>query len=397
MFVDDDELVLDGLRDALRPLRRRWSMRFVASGDDALASIDDQPCDVVVCDLRMPVMDGATLLEQVRVLSPDTVRIVLSGDGELRLVARAAGVAHRLLSKPCETEHLVDVVERACAIKQTIARVERNRSGVGASVLPSVPHLYLQLSEALSSGDATVDDVTRIVEQDMAMAAKILQLANSAYFGRRQPVTAIRGAVVYLGLDALHALVLQAGTFRKFPIDHPIPRFDIESLQRHCSRVGSLARQLLPDAEVGRDAYTAGLLHDVGLLVLASQEPGELARVLEIAEREQRPVHEVERELRDVTHAEMGAHLLALWGLPFTVTAAVSAHHDPPRAGAPLDEVTATYLANVLIEQAEASAGQRKRVSSELDTDLVVSHGLEDHLPRWRELARALVDRNTPA
>lgn len=392
MFVDDDDLLLDGLRDAMRPSRRRWEMAFARSGEDAITAIGDHPPDVIVCDLRMPGMDGAALLEHVRRLSPATVRIVLSGHAELRLVARAAGVAHQLLAKPCETERLVDVIARACALKQTIARVELSRGAVGASSLPSVPHLYHELSEVMSSGEATVEEVTRIVEQDIGMAAKVLQLANSAYFGRRQPVSAINAAIAYLGLDAVDALVLQADTFRQFRVQEPIAGFDLERLQRHCNRVGHLARELLGEVQHGSEAFTAGLLHDVGLLIRASQDGERLGRILQVAHGERRPIEVVERAQGEVGHAEIGAHLLSLWGLPFPVTASVSAHHEPPRAGAEFDEASATYTANVLIEEAEARADATALPPSELDPGQLDACGLASRLPRWRELAQAQVE-----
>jgi HD-like signal output (HDOD) protein len=392
LFVDDEQYLLDALRDALRPYRRQWTMTFVTGGDAALAALDLEPYDVVVSDLRMPSMDGATLLQRVREVSPTAVRIVLSGHAELRLMARAAGVAHQLLAKPCESEHLARVIERSCHILDTSARVALNRRSAGASVLPSAPHLYLQLTEALASGDAGVAEIGRIVEQDMAMAAKVLQLANSAYFGSRRPVSRITDAVMCLGLDALEALVLQSGAFQTFPVVAPIDGFDLDHLQRHCHRVGRLAQAVLDDDGPGRDAFTAGLLHDIGLLVLATEEPDELTPVLAIAHREHRPIYEVERELCGVTHAEIGAHLMALWGLPLSVTAAVCAQHDHPLDDAPFDEVAATHVANILIEEVEAQLVPDALPAAELDTDYLEVRGLSDRLPHWRQTAARLVE-----
>ena len=392
LFVDDDQYLLEGLRDALRPYRRKWSMRFAHSGEEALAVLDDVTHDVVVTDLRMPVMDGATLLERVRDRSPSTVRIVLSGHAELRVVARAAGVAHQLLAKPCEAEQLAQVIERACAIRQAIARVELNRGAVTATHLPSVPHVYLRLTDMLNSGQPSPAEITAVVEQDVAITAKILQVANSAYFGRRNSVSQIEDAVIYLGTEALHALVLQAGAFSQFPLHSPVPGFDIEWLQRHCYRVGAVAKSILAeDANLARDAFTAGLLHDVGLLVLAAQDPASLSTILAAAVADQRPVFAIEHERCGVTHAEIGAYMLALWGLPVSVTAAVSEHHRCPRPEEPLDEALAVYLANILVEQAEADHGITTATPTELDPDILATRGLSDRLPRWQEAAAKAV------
>jgi HD-like signal output (HDOD) protein len=387
LFVDDDRYLLEGLRDALRPYRRRWTMSFVSSGEEALELLACEPQDVVVSDLRMPGMDGATLLAHVREANPTAVRIVLSGQAELRMVARAAGVAHRLLAKPCEIEDLTRVIERSCALQEITARVEMNRRLAGASALPSVPRLYVRLTELLQSGDGSAEDAAAIVERDIAMAAKVLQLANSAYFGRRNPVTGVRQAVAYLGLEALRALALSAETFRQFAVTPPIRGFDLDEFERRSTRVAQVARHICSDTGERDEAFAAGLLHDVGLLVIASQEPDELGSTIAAAHQEARSIHEVERERHGVTHAEVGAHLLALWGLPHAVTEAVARHHDPPVLGSPLDTVLATYLADVLIGEAEAATRPDALPAPQFDAAWLEASGLTQRLPDWRGFA----------
>jgi HD-like signal output (HDOD) protein len=388
MFVDDDQLLLDGLRDALHPYRHQWTMSFLTNGQDALSALHAEPPDVVVCDLRMPGLDGAALLEQVRAHCPSAVRIVLSGHAEIKMVARAAAAAHRLIAKPCETAELALVIERSCALQEIAARVRLDRRALGASSLPSVPRIYAELTDMLRSGSAGASDVAQIIEQDIAMAAKVLQLANSAYFGRRSAVTKVTDAVAYLGTDTLRALLLHAEAFRAFPIDPPIPGFDLDALHRHGARVAYLARLLLPrDAGSSSDALTAGLLHDVGLLALAAQDPDDLTETVAIAHQRNQPIHHVERERHGITHAEIGAHLLALWGLPHTVTEAVAGHHDKRWLTLPFDGVAAVHVATALVEEQEARTLRSAPPASGLDLEYLTHAGLIDHLPHWRELA----------
>ena len=394
LFVDDDADLLEGLRDALRAFRRRWGMTFVATGDEALDLLSREEYDVVVSDLRMPGMDGATLLAEVRRTQPQAVRFVLSGQAELRTVARAAGVAHRLVAKPVEATALTRLIERSCALRDVTERVELRRHIVGASSLPSVPRLYFQLTELLRSGEGGADDAAQIVEQDLAMAAKVLQLANSAYFGPRNPVNGIRQAVAYLGLEALRALALGAETFRQFSASPPIAGFDLEELERHCARVARLAREICERPAAGDEAFAAGLLHDVGLLVMASQDRDELAQTIAAAHDEGRPVQEIERERLGVTHSEVGAHLLALWGLPHTVAEAVASHHEPPSPDGPFDTVAATYVADSLITEIEFVTQNDGARPTPIDADYLAASGLESRLPRWRELARRQFERS---
>jgi HD-like signal output (HDOD) protein len=390
LFVDDDEYLLEGLRDALRPQRRRWDMTFVADANEALAVLAEKSHDVIVSDLRMPGIDGAALLARVREVDPAAVRIVLSGQADLEMLARAAGVAHRLLAKPCEVEDLVEMIDRSCALQELTTRVEARRRKGGSSALPSVPRLYARLTELLASGEASAADAAAIVEEDMALAAKVLQLANSAYFGRREPVSRLRDAVAYLGLETLRAVTLAAAVFQDSKVDPPIPGFELEALQLQCTRVAHLARAMAAEAGSREDVFAAGLLHDVGLLVLAIEDRDALGMIVARAEREDRPVHEIERDLGLYGHAEIGAHLLALWGLPHTVTDAVARHHQPPRPGAAFDAAAVVYLASTLIQEARRQHEPGAPPASELDSELTARAQVAPHLSHWRELAAEL-------
>lgn len=301
------------------------------------------------------------------------------------MVARAAAAAHRLIAKPCETEELALVIRRSCALRDIGTRVAFDRRAIGAAALPSVPRLYAELGELLCGGTANAADVARVIEKDIAMAAKVLQLANSAYFGRRSSTTKVTEAVSYLGTETLKALLLHAETFRQFQVDRPIPGFDLEGLQRHGTRVGHLAHAILKDAGGRGNAFTAGLLHDIGLLVLATQAPHELAQTLALARQHDHPIHAIERDHQELTHAEIGAHLLVLWGLPDDVAEAVAGHHDPAWLKHPFDAVAAVQIATALVEELETDTPCPDPPG--LDLEYLTRAGVAGRLAAWRELA----------
>jgi HD-like signal output (HDOD) protein/CheY-like chemotaxis protein len=390
LFVDDQQHVLDSLRDALRPQRHEWEMLFASSGADALAELDRAPCDVVVVDMRMPGMDGATLLGHVEQSHPEAIRIVLSGSTEREVVMRAAAVAHRLLAKPCDVDELVRVVARSCALRTVTAKGENGRLPIAASRLPAAPRLHRELTALLADGGATAGDAAAIIEQDLAMSAKVLQVVNSAFFGLRRQITDVGQAAVLLGLGTLRALVLSSHAFEKFQPTPPIDGFDLDVLQRHCSHVARVARELLPLGPQRDDAFVAALLHDVGLLVLATQDRDYLALVLERAQREHRPLFEIEQEERGVTHAEVGGQLLGLWGLTDGIVEAVAYHHHPRTVPQPqLDAVAAVSIANALVHECDEDAG--RRAVPTLDEQYVADLGLSGHVAGWREIAARVV------
>jgi HD-like signal output (HDOD) protein/ActR/RegA family two-component response regulator len=387
LFVDDEMHILESLRDALRPRRREWRMTFVSDGEAALAELDRQPYDVVVSDMRMPGMDGAALLGHVQRLHPDTVRIVLSGFAEVEVVARAATVAHRFLAKPCDIDELTGVVERSCALNDLTRREDLRRAATGTASLPPVPRLFAELTSLLGDPSATPTEAAALISQDVAVAAKVLQLANSAFFGPRRHVSQIEQAVVYLGLNTVRTLVLSAGAFEALPTRQPIPHFSIEELERHGTVVGRVVHQMLHDDPRRDDAVAAGLLHDIGMLVLAAQQPEHLGAALIAANDQQRPLVEVERDHTGVTHAEVGAHLLALWGLSHDVVESVAYHHEPRPARNGLDPAAAVYIADTLLAQCgAASASGRQLPAAPLDMGYIAALGVTGRLDEWREL-----------
>jgi HD-like signal output (HDOD) protein len=347
LFVDDDPGVLGGLRRMLHSQRHQWDMTFANGGDAALDLLSASAFDVVVTDMRMPGVDGAELLANLRERHPATVRIILSGHTELAGTLRSVPVAHQFLSKPCEAAVLVQSVERACALEDRLQDPALRRLLGEMSYLPSPSRVVLELNDALGRQDAQLDDIAAIIERDPAMSAKLLQLVNSAFFGLAHSVVRVRDAVTYLGVDIVRSLAVAVGSFQSLP-DGPASASWVEQLQHHGLEVARLAQRIAP-SEHAQDAFAAGLLHDVGLLALAVSLP-EALEELRLASATPEQWDDLELELLGATHAEIGAYLLTLWGIPYGVVEAVANHHRAPALGTTeLDAVHATYIADQML------------------------------------------------
>jgi len=392
LFVDDEPNILEGLRNLLHRQRRKWEMLFVQSGREALEVLAREPVDVIVTDMCMPEMDGATLLKKAQELSPRSVRIVLSGHSELEAVMRAVPVAHQFLCKPCEPAVLESAVERACNL-QSLMNEEGVRRIVGrVGNLPSLPRVYSRLTTALSKDTVSASDIARILKQDMAICAKVLQMVNSAFFRLQRTISGIEEAVAYLGFNTIRQIVLAVEVFRN---SHPQiqPKISLEALQAHALLVADLASNLYAEKRGKEDAFVAGLLHDIGKLVLAIGLPAHFDKT--IAEMKDRdcPMYIAEQRVSGVTHAEVGGYLLGLWGLPYPIVEAVASHHMPSRVDAKEFGILAsTHIANALIhDELSSIAGGSEQHSTSLDLGYVESIGVEARLPEWRELARQRV------
>ncbi len=386
LFVDDEVDVLDSLRDALRRYRRVWKMRFVTAPDLALAALESEPADVIVSDIQMPGMDGAELLALVQERYPPTIRIVLSGYANTELITRAATVAHRILAKPCSVEDLALVIERTCALHELTTKAEQFRAVASSATLPSCPGLYTEITRVLAQPGSGPADIAAVIECDIAMTAKLLQLANSAFFGVGRNVSRIRDAVVFLGADTIKTLTLSTQAFSQLA-PRGLHGFSIDAFQRHAMLAARIAGVILPAGAAQQDAITAALLHDIGQLVAIADDRCGWQGLVEQARRRGVPLHVVEQERQGVTHAAMGAFLLSLWGLPESVVEAVAHHHDPSAVpGGSLDAVAAVHIADALAHEALAAVGEQP-AAPVLDAGLIERLALSARLDQWRELA----------
>lgn len=380
MFVDDEPKILEGIERMLFFLSDEWDMRFVTGGAEALTEIEKDPVDVIVSDMRMPGMDGATLLGKIQAQYPGIVRIVLSGHAELEAVLRAVPVAHQFLAKPCKADLLKSVVDRACSLRALLDD-ETVRQTVGMiETLPSVPRVYTALTRALADETTDAKAIAKIIGQDVAMSAKVLQLVNSAFFSQATTISSIEQAVVRLGFQMVKNLALTIEVFRESGSDQVISGFSIEAEQRHALRTASIARSLLTDRAQSEDAFMAAILHDVGKLVLAKELPEKFSEAQSIADEEGIPMHVAERRLFGISHAEIGAYLMGIWGLPYPIIEAIANHHDPMRVPG-RDEfgiLEAVYVADCLANDVE------------MDMDYLGTLGKRDQVDTWREQANEL-------
>ncbi len=386
LFVDDDEQFLDGLKVLLHRRRKEWDMHFAANAREALDIMSSQEFDIVVADMRMPGMSGADLLAEVQRLQPGAVRIILSGYSELRASYKAAKPAHQFLSKPCRFEDLVAAIERVIRLQRVLSDpgVRQTVSGIGA--LPALPDAYIRILDELRKPEPSIQVLGDLVARDVGISATLLKLVNSSFFGFFQNVTSPRRAVTLLGTETLKGLVLGAHLLAGLDLAQFAP-FALERLWDHSLRTADFARRIaevegLPRSEQ-EECWCAGLLHDTGKLVLATERKADYVRVLDETLRGKLLV-EAERDIVGSSHAEVGAFLLGLWGVSENVVEAVFDHHNLERSGLPgFSPAVAVHVADRLEhEQAgDADAG----LYPSLDTAWLESRGLTERLAVWIE------------
>lgn len=380
LFVDDEQRVLDGLQRMLYPLRSEWRMDFVASPREALAILSAAEYDVLVTDLRMPEMSGLELLAEVVKRHPGVVRLVLSGTADHEVTIRSTALAHQYLVKPCDAATLRTTVARAFSLRVMLGDPRLKQLIASIHTLPSVPTVYARLVEMLQNPDVSPNEIGQVVALDMSMTAKVLQLANSAFFGVRRQITNPAEAVIYLGGDTVRELLLVASVFSAFRLKG-MRHFSIESLQDHSLAVGAVVRRIAESARLTKtaadQAYVGGLLHAVGKLVLASKYPEQYDEAIHHAAKSGTAERMEELEAFGTTHAEIGAYLLWLWALPDPVSEVVLRHHEFP-----VDLATARTPAGVVYL---ADSLAKEGLEQQQAVECLTSMGLGDKVDGWKQ------------
>ena len=360
LYVGDIDCLPADLDEYLGDLGEEWKVERVEDGARALQFIAGEPFDVVMVAPSLPDMAPAALLGQMRVLRPETIRVALMDASGGNPAPKLVSLSHRFLQAPVTSEIVLEALYSLEELRtlldsprlaQSIGRVEQ---------LPSPPHLYLALNRALEEDEGSSADVAAMVASDPAIAAKVLQLCNSAYFSNGRAIADLRGAVTRLGLATLRDLVLASEVFSA----QPLSGAERNSLQQRALLASRLAAKLLPESSAELGA-TAALLADIGLLLPGVRnersEPDDTA--------DDRP-----------GHAEAGAYLLGLWGLPMPIIEAVAFHLQPQKSNTRSFWVTgAVHVALALIN------------GDPVDEEYLQRAGVLNKLPLWREHANALM------
>jgi HD-like signal output (HDOD) protein len=385
LFVEDNELLLELYGAMLNHERDQWQTSLAPDGEAALKLLHQSAYDVVVSDMQMPGMSGIELLMEVRKLHPQTSRIIISGLADQAEAADALNCTHLFIPKPFDAKLLRATLARIVSLDAYLKGDKLRGLAGKMRTLPSFPTLYLDILRELESPRSSIQRIAEIVAQDPAITAKLLQVANSAALGLAEQVADPAEAVQQLGMTTVRSLVLSAQVYGSYAPGR-LKEFSADALWSYLMKCADLARTILrrdgATVAEAEDAFTAGMLHDIGKLMLADSLPGEFAEALQLAARERISPTEAEQEVFGADHAGLAAYLLGLWGLPASIVEAVAFHHSPQHSGLKqFNTLTAVHVASAIL-----TGPGDTLVNREYLAEIGVAHRLDD----WQKTADEL-------
>ena len=368
LIVDADPSVLSSLRRLLR--HEQWELLLTTTAEEGLERLAEHDIDLVVSDIRLGGMDGATFLKKVKENYPHTVRVILTGHARRRSVTEAfteAGV-YQLVPKPWDDEELKDVLRRGMARAERQSEEAESLTGLLSEidVLPSLPDVYLELKGALEeSEEGSTDRVAEVIARDPAIAARTLRIANSAFFGQRRQVDTVQRAIGLIGLAMIESIVLGASVFQDLACEDT-PGFAHAEFWRHSLACGLIARFVEErhsrDRKRSEMALLAGTLHDLGKLVLAKFYHDRYLAAVTAAQRDREFISVKESELFGLPHTTLGGHLADWWNMPVPIVSAIRYHDDPSESSVDRPLVAVVHLADVLVNRAKIGHSGNGRI-----------------------------------
>lgn len=367
-------------------LGESWSVVGADSAEAALAQAQEAPFDVVVANYELSKPGGGVeLLNQLAVINPKALRFIAADAALKEKVMCSVVGGHQFLALPIDRGTLKSFIERSLRADYGMSNNVRDLVS-RIRTFPTMPSIYLEVVNALKDPNAGAAEIGAIIARDMSMTTKLVQVINSAYFGLPRTITDPTEAVGILGFETVKSLIVAVKLLSQYDKVRPV-YFSIDSIWRHSTNVARTARVMAlletNDPECSSTAYTAGLMHDLGKVILAANFDSQYHGVHNVARKEQIPLWEVEKDIFGATHGEIGAYLLSLWGLSDGVVRVAAMHHHPSRAEEKtFSALTAVHVANVL--EYEANPEGNDLPPPVVDLPYLQMLGMEDRVELWR-------------
>jgi HD-like signal output (HDOD) protein len=321
-------------RGVLKPEENGWELLFASSATEVMEKHLETPIDIIVSVNQLKDCTGSELFESLRDSAPEIIRLLLIDEAEKRAMRSPVSSAQQILLKPLALPPFIKQINRSLALRAVVHDPAILAFLGDANTLPPLPRVFQQLTQKLNDPNSSLTDIGEMIAQDIVLSSKILQLANSALFSLRVPAQNVTHAVSLLGSSAVSSLVFSQSVFNSFKGSAATEAF-FEELNRHSIECATLTAKILHHWGAGREiidkSLFCGIAHDLGKLVLARYAPEKWTAVQQEYMRTGRPDIELEREIIGVSHTDLTAYLLTVWGFSNDQILAIVFHHEPSR------------------------------------------------------------------
>lgn len=326
LFVDDEQQILRALKRLF--VSEGYEVHMAEGAKEAMELLVDTPVDLVVTDIRMPEIDGFELLKHVRSNYPLTLRVALSGYSDSKKIFSALddSLAKLYVMKPWDNNELLDTIRKLFELEDSFKDKNLLNLINNLSELPTVPTLYSDICRLIEQ-DASVMEISNRIEDDQSISSRILRVANSSFYGAK--TGSIAQAIMYIGLANVKNIVLTNGIFSYSHLKDE----NLDLIWAHVrltNKLMTLIYQRCLNKKVPNSYASAGLLHEIGRVVVINHFNELHHRIMDMAERDKtKSLVELEEQVMKISHQQIGGYLLNWWEIPVPIVESALYHHDP--------------------------------------------------------------------
>ena len=328
LIVDDEVQILKALSRVF--FDTDYVIFTAESGQAALSLLEQHEIDLVISDMRMPLMDGYELLSKVKETYPDIIRIILSGYADESTVFKAIlhNIAKFYLLKPWHNEKLLCCIDQVFETEELLKSKDLLVLINNLEKIPTIEASYHRILAMINQDDDT-GYIASEIEKDFAISTKLLQIANSAFYGVQ--TGSVKHATIYLGLQNLKSLIYSTSILNAGDISS-IDQKNVDLLWEHALLTNKILHYIYDqflEKKIPEAASSAGLLHNIGALILIQNYYADYIGIMRKAKEESKNLLLLEKEAFHVTHQDAGGYLISWWGLPFPIVESALFHHRP--------------------------------------------------------------------
>ena len=345
-------LIVDNTDQSLLALKKAFydgpcQTAYVDNGKHALKALSQHRFDVIISVLNLGKISGLEILKAISLKYPSMIRVAITNDieSENNLNAQARNISHNTFAFPLNIGNIHQTISALADNNKAITKDHIIKAVAKVKTLPSPPKVYLQLNAIIEDSKTDSVKISEIISQDPALAAKVLQFSNSSFMNQGKPINNITEAITRMGLETLCCIVMTAELFSYEP---DIPDFSLIKEQLHCLSTARFAASMVK-AELKRDTLLAGLLHDIGKVVLFEMDAKLTHKYFQYRVKSANN-NVLENKVFGTDHNHVGGYLLHMWSFSYHLIEAVVMHHRPEKLlKKSFGIAQAVYLADVLL------------------------------------------------
>lgn len=388
LIIDSNLEATESYQKALAPKAASWTVHYAASADEGLKLAEAHTPDIIVTALSLNDGQGLKVLSQAIDAAPLAHAFIAAEESDRPQLAAAFEGGCRYLPSPCPSDRLLLEFQRCLAIDAWLESPVIKEIVSSRSEFESLPAHHHQIVTALNAPHSAIDEVAEAIANDLALSAKVLETANSSFYGFDENVADIKQAISLLGLSNTRNIVLATHVFSKVGQDSEHQSL-IKEIWHHSIAVAGAARRIcLHETNnhcAAEEAYSAGLLHDIGKIVLLGVVPDEYIEAQRLSREESLSAWQTEYKVLGCDHAEVGAYLLAKWGLPSTVSEAAALHHRPANScHGTFSTLAAVHAANAIVRKRR----NPKHADATPITNFLIEIGKSQQWADWEAIAK---------